>query len=132
MGAHTPGMVPIDSQERARRGAAAEDLAAAYVRLLGYEIVARNVRIGGGEIDLVGRIGDWLVFFEVRFRVRTDFGVPAETVRGRKAYALGRAARAYVARWSEGATCWRVDVVSVQILTGGRVEVSSTRNAVPL
>ena len=38
-------------------GAAAEDLAAAYVRLLGWEVVARNTRLAGVEVDLVAEIG---------------------------------------------------------------------------
>ena len=51
-----------------RRGRAAESFAATYLELCGLSILDRNRRAGGGEIDLLARDGDTLVFVEVRLR----------------------------------------------------------------
>jgi len=117
---------------RARIGAAAEDLAAAYLKLRGCEIIGRNVRVGGGEIDLVARRGDWVILVEVRYRESVDFGEPIETIRGRKARALGRAARAWMCRNRDAAACWRLDAVTVTLGPGGEARVRHFPAAVPL
>ncbi len=122
----------IDHAERARRGAAAEDLAASYLRLRGCTIIGRNVRVGGGEIDLIARAGDWVLLVEVRYRETTAFGHPAETVCGPKARALARAGRAYIARGIGDARCWRLDVVTVTLETGGEARVQHYPAAVTL
>ena len=65
------------------RGDRAEDEAVRYLTALGWSIQARNVRIGRSEIDIVaidpGRPRT-LVFVEVRWRSRRDFGLPEETI----------------------------------------------------
>ncbi len=118
--------------ERARIGAAAESLAAAYLELRGCEVVARNVHAGGGEIDLIARRRDWIILVEVRFRQSADFGSPVETVRGRKARALARAARAWLCRNRDAARCWRFDIVAVSIGREGEVRIRHYPGAVPL
>ena len=92
---------------------------AAYLRLRGLEVVGRNVRVGGGEIDLIARKGDWLLLFEVRFRSSHAFGHPVESISGRKVRALARAGRAYLASFRGRATCWRFDAVTVSLLPDG-------------
>ncbi|HTA77617.1 MAG TPA: YraN family protein, partial [bacterium] len=49
-------------------GQKAENRAAAYLRLKGYSVLERNYRVPQGEIDLVARKGDILVFVEVKAR----------------------------------------------------------------
>ena len=56
------------------RGAAAEALAAEYLRIRGLEILARNLRCKAGEIDLVCVDGGVLAIIEVRQRESADFG----------------------------------------------------------
>jgi putative endonuclease len=77
-------------------------------------IVERNFRARGGEIDLVAREGDVLVFVEVRFRDGERFGTPEETVVPVKRRKIVSAARAYLGAipwnsWKEA----RFDVVAV-------------------
>lgn len=50
------------------QGLRAETLAAFYLRLKGYRILARNLRVAGGEVDMVARRGNVLVFVEVKYR----------------------------------------------------------------
>jgi putative endonuclease len=56
-----------------RRGRWAERATALYLRGMGYQILARNLRLGRGEIDLIARHGQFLVFMEVKFR-RHSYG----------------------------------------------------------
>ena len=65
---------------RAALGRAAEDAAVRHLERLGYEIFARNVRLGGAEIDVIARDGDAIVFVEVRSRSGRGHGGPLETV----------------------------------------------------
>ena len=130
--ASVPAMRANDVSERARRGAAAEDLAASYLRLRGCSIIGRNVRVGGGEIDLIARTGHWVLLIEVRYREDTSFGHPAETICGRKARALARAGRAYVARGIGDARCWRLDVVTVTMESNGGARIQHYPAAVTL
>ncbi|MEE8408290.1 MAG: YraN family protein [Myxococcota bacterium] len=78
------------------RGAAAEELAADYLRNEGYRIVARNHRCAGGELDLVAWDGDILCFIEVRSRASDAFGDPLETITPQKIRRVVRAARDYL------------------------------------
>jgi putative endonuclease len=76
--------------------------------------VERNFRARGGEIDIVGRQGDILVFVEVRYREEEEFGAPEETVGFPKRRKVAAAAREYIgnippASWREA----RFDVVAI-------------------
>jgi putative endonuclease len=59
---------------RAQRGRAGEDAAAALLEAHGYRIVGRNVRLPGGEIDIIARDGDTVVFVEVKARASASYG----------------------------------------------------------
>ncbi len=76
------------------RGRAPAPLAAAYYELIGCEVVARNVRLDGVEVDLVVRDGRERVVVEVKTRTRSDFGGAALAVDHAKRQRLLRAARA--------------------------------------
>ncbi|PNY81381.1 YraN family protein [Deinococcus koreensis] len=80
------------------KGAGAEARAAAHLEALGREIVARNYRIPGGEIDLISREGAVLVFTEVRQRRGARYGSAAESVTARKLSLMHRAALTYLSR----------------------------------
>ena len=92
------------------RGRAAEALAAAYLELLGYCVVARNVRLGGVEVDLVADHGPVRVILEVRLRGREDFGGAAASVDRRKQARLVRAAQALL---QSGVRHVRIDVLAL-------------------
>ena len=80
------------------KGADAEARAAAHLETLGREIMARNYRIPGGEIDLITREGGVLVFTEVRQRRSARHGSAAESVTVRKLALMHRAALTYLTR----------------------------------
>ncbi|HWS14676.1 MAG TPA: YraN family protein, partial [Candidatus Methylomirabilis sp.] len=67
-------------EARRAQGDAAEERACRHLEGVGFTIGDRNYRARGGEIDIVARKGDLLVFVEVRSREDAAFGTPEETV----------------------------------------------------
>lgn len=94
------------------RGRWAEDAACRHLEALGYRCEARNVRLAGGEIDLVALQGDVLVFVEVK--ARRAPGRAGEAVTADKRRRLARAAAAWIARRGLPAGGCRFDVVTVE------------------
>lgn len=58
-------------------GQAGENRAARYLQLRGYNILARNVRLGRGELDIIARHGELLVFIEVKAHKSRESGLLA-------------------------------------------------------
>lgn len=92
-----------------------EDLAHRHLRARGFIIVARNWRPpqGGGEIDIIAREGDWLVFVEVKTRAAASIAVPERNIDSEKMRALRRAARDYIRRTNADESKVRFDAVSI-------------------
>ncbi|MBI4246849.1 MAG: YraN family protein [Candidatus Rokubacteria bacterium] len=100
-------------------GRAAEDAAAAFLGRAGLAVVARNVRLPEGEIDLVCRERDVWVFVEVKCRRARWGDAPGAAVSALKQRRLVRLAQHYLKmRRLDGARC-RFDVVAVTIDDGG-------------
>jgi putative endonuclease len=98
---------------RQESGRAAEDLAAAFLRLRGFRILARNLRDGPREIDLVGEEAGWVVVVEVRYRADADRGSAEESVGWRKRTHLLRAGRSYWLREGHRHGRLRFDLVTL-------------------
>lgn len=95
------------------RGMMGEEAAARTLKKARYKIVERNFRTPAGEIDIVARDRKTLVFVEVRTRSSVEFGLPQETVTGRKRKRLCKAARWYLRKNRlDDAEC-RFDIVAV-------------------
>ncbi|MDB5986064.1 MAG: hypothetical protein JWR16_1117 [Nevskia sp.] len=96
------------------RGAAAEAQAQRHLEAAGLRLIARNWRCRGGELDLVMRDRDTLVFVEVRSRARSDYGSALETIDARKQARLTLAARSFLNQHPEhAARPARFDVVAL-------------------
>ena len=76
--------VAILRKRAAASGVAAEDVAAGFLARQGLEVVERNFRVRGGEIDLICEDGRTLVFVEVRLRGSDKFGGAAASITQRK------------------------------------------------
>ncbi len=96
-----------------RRGAPAENLAAAFLERQGLSILERNYRCRFGEIDLVASSGAALVFVEVRARESGAFGGAAGSITAAKRRRIVAAARHYLAKHRVRRAC-RFDVVLIQ------------------
>ncbi|UCF67670.1 MAG: YraN family protein [Acidobacteriota bacterium] len=108
---------PTDSSTA--RGRRAESLAARYLFAQGMTILARNVRAGCGEIDLIARDGDQIVFVEVRSRRRGARFAAAATIDRIKRQRLVAAASAWLARHGMSRASCRFDVVAIETVACG-------------
>ena len=93
-------------------GREAENRAAALLRSRGWTVLDRNYRAPRGELDIVARDGEYVVFVEVRARHSDDFGDPVETVGAAKRAALRRAARAWLAAHAMEDEPVRFDIIT--------------------
>lgn len=97
-------------------GKTGEELAARALVERGYAIVARNWRCPLGELDIIARDGDCLVFVEVRTRRGGWRGAASDSVGPRKRARLAALADAYLQAGAYPPTIdWRVDVVAVEM-----------------
>lgn len=101
------------SYERQLLGLIGEDLAARELVSRGYAILERRYRTEYGEIDIVAREGETLVFVEVRAKASAEFGTAAESITDAKKRRVARMAVDYIARHHAGNTPCRFDVVAV-------------------
>ena len=106
---------------RKRSGVDAEALAARFLESRGLCVIARNFRVRCGEIDLVARDGDTLVFVEVRLRRSASFGGAAESITAAKRARLVAAAQVYLLRERGDPPC-RFDAVLLDRLDPARVD----------
>ncbi|MDD9826774.1 MAG: YraN family protein [Deltaproteobacteria bacterium] len=108
------------TQQRRALGALGEELAARYLAREGYRIVARNVRAGGVELDLVVERGRICAFVEVKTRRSRSHGPPEAAVDARKQQRLARGAAAWLREQRvRRARRVRFDVIAVEPGAGG-------------
>lgn len=100
-----------------RVGRWGEQAAAEYLEKKGYQILARNFRAERGEVDLIARQENVLVFVEVKARSSNRYGYPEYSVSPKKRLHLLSAAERYIREHPEFST-WRVDVIAVEGETG--------------
>ena len=105
---------------RLHTGREGEEAAVHFLRGKGYRIIERNFRCPCGEMDIVARHGDVLVFVEVRSRRSHNFGLPLESIGPVKQRKLSRIALFYLQKYHLLDACKaRFDVVGVRIGTTG-------------
>ena len=111
-----------DLPEHLVRGERGEKLAASYLRKQGYKILARRYRprVGRGDIDLVARERDVLVFVEVKTRSSENFGRPIDAVDESKRRHLRRAALDYLRQLGNPKLYFRFDVVEIVLGPDGK------------
>ncbi len=100
------------SADARARGSRIERLAADWLVARGLVLLAANQQFKGGELDLVMRDGETLVFVEVRHRTDSRHGHPLETITATKQRRLIHAARFYLARNRLSCPC-RFDALAV-------------------
>jgi putative endonuclease len=106
------GRIVRPRTSRQLSGQAGEDAALAYLQRRGLQVVERNFRCKGGEIDLVMQDGAALVFVEVRQRADMRHGGAAASVTPAKQARLLRAAQFYLLRYRLPPPC-RFDVIAI-------------------
>ncbi|MCX5783603.1 MAG: YraN family protein [Elusimicrobia bacterium] len=94
-------------------GALGEEQAAAYLKKLGWKIIARGYKCYLGELDIVAMDGKSLVFVEVKTRGYESFGGPVAAVTKSKQSRVARAALAYIKEKRVKADMVRFDIVAI-------------------
>lgn len=107
--------------KRRQLGQWGESVAAYHLEALGWQIVARNWRCARGEIDLVAQAGEILVFVEVKTRRGRALGTPEEGVTPAKGRKLLELAQIYLYKHELADVDWRIDVVAVELDSGGKL-----------
>jgi putative endonuclease len=121
------------SRAHLRLGSRGEKLAARHLRRQGFKILYRNFRgRHGGEIDLVCRERETLVFVEVKTRTREDYGRPLEAVNPQKQRRLAIGGLSWLRLLGDPDVHFRFDVVEVVMAEGEAPRVELIRNAFSL
>ena len=119
------------THDRLSLGKKGEELAAAQLKALKYQILERNYRCPLGEMDIIARERGVLVFVEVKTRVTKDFGGPAAAVHEKKQRQLSRVALLYLNQKKIRDIPARFDVVAVD-LSGSEPRIEVIQNAFDL
>jgi putative endonuclease len=113
---------------RIRTGKLGEDLAVAHLKKAGYQIIAQNYRCLYGEVDIIARDDDTLVFVEVKSRKSETFGQPQEAVGLEKRKKLSRISLYYLQQKRLETYNARFDVIAVKMLPDG-TQIDLIQNA---
>ncbi len=100
-----------------------------YLKRNGFEIMARNFRSRGGEVDIIAAEQSSIIFVEVKSRRDTDFVEPEAAINNIKKQRIKRAAKDFLVRNGRPDVPMRFDVVFVIVGETGRAEVRHYRDA---
>lgn len=117
---------------RQRLGQGGEHYVARYLKNKGYRILNKNYRCKLGEIDIIARDGEELVFIEVKTRSGLSHGSPAEAVDTRKQRQISRAAQWYLTEQTLFDSPARFDVISVLLDDARQPAIEHISNAFDL
>ena len=110
-----------------RVGAWGEESAARYVTNRGYEVVSRNVRTPYGEIDIIAKSNDVLIFIEVKTLTSSRNFYPEHNITARKREHMLNAAQHYAAE--NEIDHWQIDVIAVEGTLGKEPVITHFENA---
>jgi len=121
----------MNGSERIQTGKRGEDIAVAYLKNRGYRIIERNYTCLFGEIDIVAKDGDTVVFVEVKSRKSEKFGDPQGAVGREKQKKISRISLKYLEEKHLYPCDARFDVVAIKMLPAGSI-VELIQNAFEL
>ena len=101
--------------KRKELGDIGEKLAMEFLKKKGYRIRETNFRCREGEIDIIAKKKDCLVFVEVRTKTTSDFGSPEESVTSAKKRKLIASALVYLNSHKDLPNIWRIDFVGIEL-----------------
>jgi putative endonuclease len=117
--------------KRRDTGILGEKLAKDFLKKRGYRIYETNYRCPEGEVDIVARHKDSLVFIEVRSKRSLEFGSPEESITPTKMERLRAVAAHYLQTHNNLPSLWRIDVAAVEIDQKGKpLRIEIIENAV--
>jgi putative endonuclease len=117
------------SETSKQMGAEGEDFAVGYLVESGFEIIARNFHSSQGEIDIIARDDDFLVFVEVKNYSYKSYGSPVGAIRKAKKQSLIHAAQTYLYKNRIMNQNCRFDVITIYRGYNGSQKLEHYRNA---
>lgn len=96
-------------------GKIGENIVTQYLEKIGYNIIQRNFTCKQGEIDIIAKDKEEIVFIEVKTRTNVTYGKPAEAVNGNKRKHIYNSAKYYLHKYSLENNFIRFDVVEVYL-----------------
>ncbi len=120
------------SYNRQNLGKTGEAIALNFLKKNNYTIITTNYRCKLGEIDIIARVDEYLVFIEVKTRSGTSHGHPLDAITVRKQRQIGKVAQYYLTENDLFDRAARFDVVSVIISEGNKIKVEMIQNAFDL
>ncbi len=122
---------PLRKMKRRDTGILGEKLAKGFLKKRGYRILETNYRCPQGEIDIVAKHKDSLVFIEVRAKKSSEFGSPEESITPAKRERMKATAAHYRQTHNNLPPLWRIDVVAVELDQNGKLSrIELIENAV--
>ncbi len=117
--------------KRRDTGIRGENIARDFLKKRGFRILETNYRCPRGEIDIIARHHDYLVFIEVRTKTGTEFGSPEESITQTKKKHLKTTALYYIERHTDLPSLYRIDVVAIEMDKRGKpLRITLIDNAV--
>ena len=107
-----------------------EKIATSYLIEKGYEILCLNYRSPYGEIDIIAKDHDTLVFCEVKTRRSLQFGYPEEAVSSKKMEHIHNSAQIYIQQLSTSEINWRIDILAITHQPKKAIEIYHIENAI--
>ena len=112
-------------------GILGENVARDFLKKQGYHIIETNYRCPEGEVDIIARHKDFLVFIEVRTKTSLDYGSPEESITSAKKERMKAVASRYQQTYDNLPELWRIDVVAVELNKKGELSrINLIENAV--
>ncbi len=118
------------THQRQALGRWGEETAVRYLQTRGYIILARNLHTAHGELDIVARKEETIVFVEVKMRSSNAYGFPEEAVSPRKQAHLLSAAEAYFQQHPDSPETWQFDIIAITHRPGTAPEIEHFENVI--
>ena len=111
-----------------RIGKWGEEVATKYLTQNGYDVIGQNIRTPYGEIDIIAKHGETIIFVEVKTRTSNTMGHPEDSITTRKREHMIACAEHYAAE--NEIDNWQIDVISIEGKPGIEPKVTYFENAI--
>lgn len=118
-----------EKKNKRKTGSIGEEIACEFITKLGYKIVERNYHFGHGEIDIIAKDGETLVFIEVKYRKNLEFGPPELAITKGKQKQIIKTASAYLWENEIKDQSSRIDVIAILHLPDQKPKINHIINA---
>ena len=113
----------MNLNSRKKIGNKGEDIAELFLINKGYEILKRNYYSRYGEIDIIGKKEEGIIFFEVKTRTNEKFGNPEDSIDSKKIECMISTALCFLDDYSEFEQDWRLDLLAIKLFLDGSNEI---------